>query len=575
MSFEGDLEHLPLVDVIQLLHQTGKTGTLTLKSGKGESQLVFRDGFIVSANHVNNSIRIGQVMIDMGLLTREALEQALKAQQKAGSERKPIIQMLIEEGIVETQAAYQGLEALIEMTIVDVLTWTRGTFCLDVNKIVVSDDYRYFPEKANTQIHMNTQSILMDALRIYDERKRDGTLTPESIFGAPPAPEPQSGSEPPSRSGISAADLGLEELEELESRIPRYFSAIKEETPDTIAGKLQHELSEIPAHERQELFDYLEGASARAAEAEATLGAILVTSSRLMRECVSAVCGPRFVCATDDPLQLAPFIEQTRSRDRSPLLLLDAGEDRAGNGRDVAAQLQQVRERHPALPIVLFAAPDDFELAASAQECGVTAVLPRACRDDRGESFIADLIAGCRALAACLKRQTGAPASQLPAQFRAQFFALAEQREAAEVTFALLQAVCGVFRRGVTLVVVRSELIAERAIGIGADGAITSVKLRLSAPEESLYRKALGGELCYGDADQSLRDTIYGAVGAPISGKALLLPVKSFGRVIALIYADFGAGAGTDPQLPLLEILAQHAGLVIDNILYRKRCAQK
>ena len=569
MSFEGDLEHLPLVDVIQLLHQTGKTGTLTLKSSKGESQLVFRDGFIVSANHVNNSIRIGQVMIDMGLLSREALEQALQAQKKAGSERKPIIQMLIEEGIVETQAAYQGLEALIEMTIVDVLTWTKGTFCLDVNQIVVSDDYRYFPEQTNTQIHMNTQSILMDALRIYDERKRDGTLTPESIFGAPPVSEPQSGT------GISAADLGLEELDELESRIPRFFSAIKEEAPDTIAGRLQQELSGVPAHERQELFDFLEGASARAAEGAATLGAILVTSSRLMRECVSAVCGPRFVCATDDPLHLDPFIEQTRSRDKSPLLLMDAGEDSGGNGRDFAGLLQQTRERHPTLPIVLFAAPGDFQLAASAQECGVTAVLPRACRDDRGDSFIADLIAGCRALAACLKRQTGVPASQLPAQFRAQFAALSEQREAAEVTFALLQAVCGVFRRGVTLVVVRSELIAERAMGIGSDGTVTSVKLRLNAPEESLYQKALGGELCYGDADQSLRDTIYGAVGAPLTGKALLLPVKSFGRVIAIIYADFGAGAGTDPQLPLLEILAQHAGLVIDNILYRKRCAQK
>ena len=41
MSFDGDLEHLPIVDVIQLLHSTGKSGTLTLKSPKGESQLVF------------------------------------------------------------------------------------------------------------------------------------------------------------------------------------------------------------------------------------------------------------------------------------------------------------------------------------------------------------------------------------------------------------------------------------------------------------------------------------------------------------------------------------------------------
>lgn len=32
MSLNGDLEHFPLVDVIQLLHMTGKTGILSLKA---------------------------------------------------------------------------------------------------------------------------------------------------------------------------------------------------------------------------------------------------------------------------------------------------------------------------------------------------------------------------------------------------------------------------------------------------------------------------------------------------------------------------------------------------------------
>ncbi|MBU5635359.1 DUF4388 domain-containing protein [Geomonas sp. Red69] len=567
MSFEGDLEHLPLVDVIQLLHQTGKTGTLTLKSVKGESQLVFRDGFIVSANHVNNSIRIGQVMLDMGLLSREALEKTLVEQRSAGDDRKPIIQMLIENGTVENQAAYQGLEALIEMTIVEVLTWTRGTFCLEVNKVVVSDEYRYFPE----QINMNTQSILMDALRIYDERKRDGTLTPESIFGNLAAPEAQRGS----AAEISAADLGLEELEGLERHIPTFFSALQEEVPDTPASRLQGELSGIPAGEQQELFRYLEQLSGRAQESGSDLGVILLTSAKLMRECCSTVCGQRFICATDDPDQLDPIIDQALSREKSPLLLLDAGEPSGRNGRDLAALLRQNRERFPDLAIVLLVTPADYALCAAAQENGVTALLPRPSRDQRPDTFISDTIDSCRALAAYLEQDHGKPVQDLSGKFRGQFLSLAEQRDLPEVTFALLQAACGVFRRGVTLVVVRSELIAERAIGVDAAGAVTSAKLRLTAPPESLYQRALNGEICYCDADQPLRDTMYGAIGTPLTGKALLLPVKSFGRVIAVIYADFGPGTGTDPQLPLLEILAQHAGLVIDNILYRKRCAQK
>ena len=101
------------------------------------------------------------------------------------------------------------------------------------------------------------------------------------------------------------------------------------------------------------------------------------------------------------------------------------------------------------------------------------------------------------------------------------------------------------------------------------------MKLRVPTSEPSLYQKALEGEIYYGEPDPVVRNTMFGAIGAPAGNKVLLLPVKSFGRVIAVIYADFGAETGGDPQLQLLEILALHAGLLIDNVLYRKRCAQK
>jgi hypothetical protein len=71
------------------------------------------------------------------------------------------------------------------MTIVEVLTWTSGTFTLDVDKTDLCDEYRYFPEILQQEMLMNAQSILMDALRIYDEKLRDGTL--EEIFFSSPA----------------------------------------------------------------------------------------------------------------------------------------------------------------------------------------------------------------------------------------------------------------------------------------------------------------------------------------------------------------------------------------------------
>ena len=99
MSFVGDLEHLPIVDLIQLLHYNEKIRHSRLEEQYGErASLVFNDGFIVSANHYNNSIRVGQILVDMNAITSVQLDQTLQEQKSAGKNRAPIIATLIEKG---------------------------------------------------------------------------------------------------------------------------------------------------------------------------------------------------------------------------------------------------------------------------------------------------------------------------------------------------------------------------------------------------------------------------------------------------------------------------------------------
>ena len=578
MSFDGDLEHLPIVDVIQLLHATGKSGTLSLKSLKGESQLVFHSGYIVSANHVNNSVRIGQVLLDMGVISYEELESALHEQQRAGAARKPIVQTMIEAGKLRTEDAYQGLEVLIEMTIVEVLTWTRGTFSLDVDKLFVSDEYRYFPEQLKKEIQLNTQSVLMDALRIYDERKRDGTLNSEAMFGTPPPPLPASAGSG-GADELSAADLGLDDLDQLERRIPDIFTGLSDHAPDTPARRLKPVLTGIPAEEQQRLFSYLEGLAGASRLPGDGTGVILFTRDKLLRECVAAACGPHFRISTDDESGLDPIIDQSLSKGVVPLLLLDPGEPglRKGGREGLLPLLRQKREKYQELDIIMLSCPGDYRLATGALQSGAQTVLPRSSREERPESYIADSIDCTEALSRHLRHVAASRPSQgLLQQFKRKVLALSEQRDPPEVTFVLLQAVSDFFQRAVTLVVVRNELIAERGIGMGGSEVPVSVKFRQQLSAPSLLRDVVeGGESYYGVADDLLRDTLFPALGAPASPKILLLPVKSFGRVIALIYGDFGPRAGGAPQPELLEMLALHAGLVIDNALYRKRCAQK
>lgn len=241
MSFTGELEHLPIVDILQLLHATRKSGILRLAGRKGESQLVLKDGYIVSANHLNSSVRIGKILVDLDIISSETLNLALQVQLRAGNDRKPLIVTLIEMEAVREEDAYKGLERLIELTLVEILTWKKGTFTLETSPAADSDSFRFYPERISREVSVDIQGILMDSLRIFDEKMRDGELNDEDFPGEPPAilleepAEPEDwGHDPAPVQGHEAEEvapsLSMQELEQLAGFLGGLTAA-----PDTAA----------------------------------------------------------------------------------------------------------------------------------------------------------------------------------------------------------------------------------------------------------------------------------------------------------------------------------------------------
>jgi hypothetical protein len=239
MAFKGDLKHLPIVDVIQLLNSTGKSGVLAVKGRKGESQLIFKDGYIVSASHLNNSVRIGAVLVEMGFVSTRQIEQGLQKQQSDGGNRRPLAITLIEMDILSEQDAYNALQRLIEMTVVEILTWKSGTFTLDYLKDSIDCNFKYYPEKMNHEVNVNTQGILMDALRIFDEKMRDGLIEDELD-----EPAVESSAE----DLVSVDDLGLADIDRISAKLPQAFSAVASFDPAVFQrnklGALQADLSD-------------------------------------------------------------------------------------------------------------------------------------------------------------------------------------------------------------------------------------------------------------------------------------------------------------------------------------------
>lgn len=583
MSFSGDLEHLSIVDIIQLLHTTKKTGTLCIKSDKGESQLVFNDGYFVSANHLNNSVRIGQILVEMNSISQEKLEQALLEQKKAGPDRKPLIATLIEQGTINKDEAYKGLETLIEMTIVEVLTWTSGTFSLDVTRSDISDEYRYFPETLKQEIYMNVQSILMDALRIYDERMRDGTLADLFFSQDEGSGEAETDS---GKQAITADILGLEAMDALEKKIPAVFSGIRDQDPaEGHLRLIREELREISAGDQEKLCNYLTAISGQPAPADEqatdgpALAIILFSRDKFFTHAITASCKHEglLLFSTDEEMNLDMIIEQSLSRDLLPILVMDAP-DRSETGAfaEVIDGLQKRRERCQAIVILQLVLPCDYEFSLHALHAGVQGVLPRPDKEGRKATFTDDTITFLTTFGPYLRMSFSRSQQQELDRFKQCINELDTIKEAPELVFSLLRFASVIFERAITFVVGNMELIAEKSFGVKSDkmsGPSPAMMFKIPLHQPSLLQDVINkGQLFYGHAnDEIMTNHIYKEIGAPCSSKILFVPIKSFGKVIALIYGDFGSRAHTPVRIDLLNILARHAGLVLDNAFYRKR----
>lgn len=587
MSFTGDLAQLPIVDVIQLIHSTRKSGTLTIQSQKGESHLGFSDGYIVSANHLNNSVRIGQILVENKFITPEVLDGSLLEQETADGDHKPLIKILVEQGSINREDAYKGLEALIEMTVVEALTWTSGTFSMDLDNIDISDEYRYFPEALHQEMLLNSQQILMEALRIYDEKMRDGTL--ENIFFSEGiANEKAVSFREDGNPTVTADMLGLDALDTLSQKIPdRFFRLEDKDYSEEHRRIIADELFTLPRNRQDELCSFLTQISLQpSAVKQSTLpgalsvAVILFSHDTFMKYALSTICKNRnhVVFTTDDDVSLDLFIDQSFSRGHMPILVVDdpvyIGE---GYEERTASMLQEKREKYPRISILqLSSSPESQTLQLHGLDEGVTAILPRPVFGDRSDTFVPRITNLLLAFRSMLDKSFVQPERLAALKLKESIAILTMFAEPREVASELLSFTSSFFERAVILVAGSVEMTVEKGIGVTAkksSGPTGPLMFTVPLGQQSVLDDVIAKRcLFYGHcSDPTLEEHLYAAISAPRSSKILVLPLMMSGRVIALVYADFGQLTPTPVLIEHLEILSRVAGLVLDKSYHRKR----
>ncbi len=587
MAFTGDLKHLNIVDIIQLIHATRQSGIFSVKGTDGESRIVFNAGNIVGANHIDNSVRIGSVLVKSGVITVDDLKEALGVQKNAAENRVPFLETLVEMGRLERDDALRGLAKLAELTVVELMSWTKGTFTFDTDAMVASSE-------GGHGLGVDAQMVLMEALRISDERERDrqeGKEVPSFVELYPDVlPEEDAGEKQGERSTVTADDLGLADLDRLEKKIPRPVAEMEIFDPiEMQRRKIKELLPGFSSDEQEAFVSFLGKSLVRKVRPDAALkqaGKAIVMFSRdtLISHAVLSLCSDEgmLVFATDDENDLDRMIAQCLLSSRKPVVVFDTPvKSEGGFSREKIVDLRnQVRGKYSAVPILQFASPQESDFILQSYHDGVSAVLPRPSREDRRQTYIQDTIKFLDAFKSYVTSfQCGHDDADIYIKkLKDGITSLRGLANPSDAALMVLTAVSEMFERAVTLVIRASELIGERAIGVGSEKSMgptpaSGLKIPLSVP--SVFKDCVEkGRVYYGESSDETLRTFLTEIGMPLRPAMVLLPLISDRKVIAVIYGDFGQKEASPVRLDMLEILSQQAGIVLEYALFRKQATK-
>lgn len=189
MSISGNLSDIAVVDLLQFIHMSQRSGTLIIDSNRGPAHISFQRGRIAAA-WSPSSLSVVKHLIQRGVLAESDVEAA-EAHRQTNVPIQSLGQTLLDAGLVSMPDLREAVATKIEQTIFDLISWRSGAFELIADEIQVDEELTFAPGEVLPELDIDTQGILLEAVRLFDERNRAGhpkTEGPAAVATAPVAP---------------------------------------------------------------------------------------------------------------------------------------------------------------------------------------------------------------------------------------------------------------------------------------------------------------------------------------------------------------------------------------------------
>jgi ActR/RegA family two-component response regulator len=524
MGISGSLKDVSVADVMQFIHLGRRTGTLLLSQGTKRAMIGFHLGRLVSAQ-APRTPKLGDLLVTSGMIDRGILDRAIQAQQSE-IERRSLGQILLSAGSLDPEGLRQMIARQIEQAVSEVMVWDSGNFDFAIDDLRPIDDIALYPSDVLPDADINTQMVLLEAARIFDERNRDRAEGQDSTSGTYPAgdatnPTMVMEAPRPMNGGFMSGE-SYDPDEDLEPR-------------------------EMPKHAAELLKLHLVSTDTGFA---ARLGEAL-----------------RLEVAGVEVTNLAQA-GTTNPGEPPPVILLDL----RSTGGVTLEQAASVRRARPKASLI--ALVDPGAAFVKAYEAGVLAALPAdleavvACIENVIDTR-RDLVRGGR----------GEEARSGVARLRRVFGDLRSGLISATVALNLMHIVSESVERAILFLVKRDHLVALGAFGMDARNrplaeSTRALKLEMSG-ESVLIHSLETGEVQSVDFDQAgLPEAFLNMVGRPRTGQVVVFPVLGAQRVISVIYTDNGDRDNPIEDIDILELATAQVGMAFENELLRRQISQ-
>jgi hypothetical protein len=593
MSLVGSLEDLGLGDILQIVHLSGKSGVLALRSDVGEGQIVFERGLVRIATTRDLPQDLRELLARHKAIEADALADAAREARKRSQRLSSV---LVERALIESDPLEEMRAKGVADAVMAMFRWRSGEFSFEVREGAAGDDDLALARG------LNPQFLALESARESDESGEDEDDSTATVAATPLAPEDDPFADPaPAAAG--AAELAHAEIEAAPGREAAEVEATAELLESEVAPAPQPELAsaaevspQSPVNVRS-LDESLRESEAPAAQDSVSATqpppVIAIDSSLAVLEWIkSAVAGYPRVHAFQHTELGIQRIRQYLLRRELPLVLIGATAppDPVSGARDVYDVAARLRRQAPRLPIVVLTAAGSRPPARRRTGASPSAFAERpkdgALSDARRSAERLELASALRAALEALSEARALPPAQTSppteaavpqsdlSRLREASSRLRERARQGEVLSNVLGFAAQSFSR-VALFMVRDETLAGIAqLGLAKaggpdDDALHDVQLPLR--ESAWVRRLLdtGAPVRGRPTDEGDRRLAV-MLGNDIPREAFLAPIESANRVVAILYADNLPGGLLLPETGALEIVLHEAGLALERSLLER-----